>query len=134
MAHYAFLDDNNIVTDVITGIDETELIEGIDPETWYGNFRGQVCKRTSYSGKIRKRYAGIGFSYDPELDAFLPLKPSDNWVLNTETLDWEPPSKPFDSWVINEDTLTWQAPVPFPSDGGSYEWSEETKTWVELES
>ncbi len=58
MAHYAFLDDNNVVTEVITGIDETELIEGLDTETWYGNFRGQVCKRTSYNSNIRKNYAG----------------------------------------------------------------------------
>jgi hypothetical protein len=71
MAHYAFLDDNNIVTEVITGIDETELIEGLDTETWYGNFRGQVCKRTSYNGNIRYNYAGIGFTYDPIDDAFI---------------------------------------------------------------
>ena len=55
MAHYAFLDENNVVTEVITGIDETELIEGLDAETWYGNFRGQTCKRTSYNGNIRKQ-------------------------------------------------------------------------------
>jgi hypothetical protein len=72
MAHYAFLDDNNIVTEVIVGIDETETIEGLDPETWYGNFRGQVCKRTSYNGKIRGIYAGVGFTYDPTLDIFIP--------------------------------------------------------------
>lgn len=71
MAHYAFLDENNIVTEVIVGIDETELIEGLDPETWYGNFRGQVCKRTSYNGNIRGTYAGIGYSYDPVLDIFI---------------------------------------------------------------
>jgi hypothetical protein len=70
MAHYAFLDENNIVTEVITGIDETELIEGLDTETWYGNFRGQVCKRTSYNGNIRGRYAGIGMVYDPIKDEF----------------------------------------------------------------
>ena len=64
MAHYAFLDENNIVTQVITGIDETELIEGLDTETWYSNFRGQNCKRTSYNGNIRKQYAGIGYTYD----------------------------------------------------------------------
>jgi hypothetical protein len=74
MAHYAFLDETNIVTEVITGIDETELIEGLDPETWYGNFRGQVCKRTSYNGKIRYNYAGIGFTYDPIRDAFIAPK------------------------------------------------------------
>ena len=71
MAHYAFLDENNIVTEVITGIDETELIEGLDTETWYGNFRGQVCKRTSYNGNIRGKYAGIGDRYDEELDEFI---------------------------------------------------------------
>jgi len=71
MAHYAFLDNNNVVTEVITGIDETELIEGLDPETWYGNFRGQVCKRTSYNGNIRGKYAGIGDTYDPVADEFV---------------------------------------------------------------
>jgi hypothetical protein len=71
MAHYAFLDENNIVTEVITGIDETELIEGLDTETWYGNFRGQVCKRTSYNGKIRGKYAAIGDTYDATNDVFI---------------------------------------------------------------
>ena len=71
MAHYAFLNDNNIVTEVIVGIDETETIEGLNPETWYGNFRGQVCKRTSYNNKIRGVYAGIGFTYDPVADIFI---------------------------------------------------------------
>jgi hypothetical protein len=75
MAHYAFLDNNNIVTEVIVGIDETELIEGLDTETWYSNFRGQVCKRTSYNGKIRKNYAGIGYTYDEALDAFIGPNP-----------------------------------------------------------
>ena len=75
MAHYAFLDDNNVVTEVIVGIDETETIEGLDPETWYGNFRGQVCKRTSYNGKIRFNYAGIGHTYDPIDDAFIAPMP-----------------------------------------------------------
>ena len=71
MAHYAFLNIDNIVTEVIVGIDETELIEGLDPETWYGNFRGQVCKRTSYNGNIRGVYAGIGYTYDPVNDVFV---------------------------------------------------------------
>jgi hypothetical protein len=70
MAHYAFLDENNIVTEVIVGIDETELIEGLDPETWYGNFRGQVCKRTSYNNNIRGTFAGIGMFYDETNDVF----------------------------------------------------------------
>lgn len=75
MAHYAFLDETNIVTEVITGIDETELIEGLDAETWYGNFRGQTCKRTSYNSKIRYNYAGIGYTYDPVDDAFIAPMP-----------------------------------------------------------
>jgi hypothetical protein len=88
MAHYAFLDDNNIVTEVITGIDETELIEGLTPEVWYGNFRGQTCKRTSYNGNIRKNYAGIGYSYDSVRDAFIPIKCHDEATLNEDTCTW----------------------------------------------
>ena len=75
MAYYAFLDANNVVTEVITGKDETELIDGLDPETWYGNFRGQKCIRTSYNGKIRNNYAGIGYSYDANADAFIAPRP-----------------------------------------------------------
>jgi hypothetical protein len=74
MAHYAFL-ENNIVTEVIVGIDETELIEGLEPETWYSNFRGQKCIRTSYNSKIRYNYAGIGYAYDPDADAFIAPRP-----------------------------------------------------------
>jgi hypothetical protein len=75
MAHYAFLNESSIVTEVITGIDETELIEGLDTETWYGNFRGQTCKRTSYSSSIRFNFAGIGYTYDPIDDAFIAPMP-----------------------------------------------------------
>jgi len=75
MAHYAFLDDNSIVTEVIVGIDETELIESLDPETWYGNFRGQKCVRTSYNNKIRYNYAAVGYIYDAEGDAFIAPRP-----------------------------------------------------------
>ena len=110
MAHYAFLDDNNIVTEVITGIDETELIEGLDTETWYGNFRGQVCKRTSYNGKIRKNYAGMGYSYDSALDAFIA-------------------PKPFESWLLVEATCQWTAPMPYPTDGFTYSWNEAELSW-----
>jgi hypothetical protein len=109
MAHYAFLDENNIVTEVITGIDETELIEELDTETWYGNFRGQTCKRTSYNKNIRKNYAGIGYTYDETRDAFIG-------------------PKPFNSWNLNEDTCEWEAPTPKPE--GSYIWNEETLAWV----
>lgn len=75
MASYAFLDESNIVTEVITGIDETELIDGLTPEEWYGNFRGQKCIRTSYNNRIRYNYAGIGFTYDPIDDAFIAPMP-----------------------------------------------------------
>jgi hypothetical protein len=91
MAHYAFLDENNIVTEVIVGIDETELIDGLDPETWYGNFRGQTCKRTSYNRKIRKHYAGIGFTYDAERDAFIAPEPDNAIGFNEETCTWITP-------------------------------------------
>ena len=111
MAHYAFLDADNVVTEVITGINETELIEGLLPETWYGNFRGQVCKRTSYHNNIRKNYAGIGYTYDTVRDAFIA-------------------PKPFASWVLEEATCRWTAPVPMPSEGGPWAWDEDTESWV----
>lgn len=88
MAHYAFLDDNNIVTEVIVGIDETELIEGLDTETWYGNFRGQKCVRTSYNGKIRYNFAGIGYIYDEVRDAFIASEPEGNLGFDEETCRW----------------------------------------------
>jgi hypothetical protein len=91
MAHYAFLNDSNIVTEVITGIDETELIEGLSPEEWYGNFRGQRCVRTSYNGNIRYNYAGIGYTYDPIDDAFIAPMPEcghDELTLNDKK-KWE---------------------------------------------
>jgi hypothetical protein len=112
MAHYAFLDDNNLVTEVITGIDETELIEGKDPESWYGDFRGQICKRTSYNGSIRKNYAGVGFTYNAALDAFVP-------------------PKPFESWLLDEATASWKAPTAMPE--GSFRWDEETLSWLEVD-
>lgn len=111
MAHYAFLDYNKIVTEVIVGIDETELIEGKDPEAWYSEFRGQTCKRTSYNGNIRKNYAGIGFTYDATRDAFIA-------------------PKPFASWVLNEETCRWQAPIPYPEGELIYRWDEEAGDWV----
>jgi hypothetical protein len=113
MAHYAFLDENNIVTEVIVGIDETELIEGLDTETWYSNFKGQTCKRTSYNGNIRYNYAGIGYVYDSTRDAFIA-------------------PKPFNSWTLNEATCRWQAPTPMPTDNKVYTWNELTLSWVEI--
>jgi hypothetical protein len=88
MAHYAFLDENNIVTEVITGIDETELIEGLDTETWYGNFRNQVCKRTSYNSNIRKNYAAVGYVYDVERDAFIAPEPNNSIGFDEDKCQW----------------------------------------------
>ena len=90
MAHYAFLDDSNIVTEVIVGIDETEVIEGLDPETWYENYRGQTCVRTSYNGNIRYNYAGIGYTYDPVDDAFIaPASCEHDELLLNDKKQWE---------------------------------------------
>jgi hypothetical protein len=91
MAHYAFLDENNIVTEVIVGKDENEVLDGLSPEEWYGNYRGQTCIRTSYNSKIRYNYAGIGFTYDPIDDAFIapmPLCGHETLTLNTDKR-WE---------------------------------------------
>jgi hypothetical protein len=117
MAHYAFLDENNIVTEVIVGKDEGE--DGIDWEAHYGAFRGQTCKRTSYNthggqhpnnNPFRKNYAGIGYTYDAGRDAFIPLKP-------------------FNSWLLNEATCLWDPPVPYPNDEQPYVWNEEAQSW-----
>lgn len=110
MAHYAFLDENNVVTEVITGIDETELIEGIDPETWYGNFRNQRCVRTSYNHRIRGHYAGIGDTYNAELDIFVAPQPYPSWTMRP------------DGW--------WQPPKPHPNDDKAYDWNETLQEWV----
>ena len=113
MAHYAFLDENNIVTEVIVGIDETETIEGLEPEIWYGNFRGQICVRTSYNGKIRKQFAGLGYSYDSVADVFICQQPYASWTL--------------------DDQHDWQAPTAVPTDGKDYAWDEASLQWVEVE-
>ena len=130
MAHYAFLDDNNVVTEVIVGKNEGE--EGINWELKYGAFRNQVCKRTSYNTRAgvhydqttnepsadqtkayRKNYAGIGYTYDQARDAFIP-------------------PKPFNSWVLNDTTCLWDPPTPMPEDGKVYVWNEETTSWQEV--
>ena len=114
MAHYAFLDSDNIVTEVIVGIDETELIGGESPEVWYGKFRNQTCVRTSYNASangFRKNYAGIGYTYDEERDAFIP-------------------PTPFASWSLNEATCLWEAPVDYPDEDILYTWDEANQVWV----
>lgn len=91
MAHYAFLDENNIVTEVIVGKDENELIEELSPEVWYSSFRGQRCVRTSYNGNLRKNYAGIGYLYSDKLDAFIAPSPKchDEVYLDEEICQWK---------------------------------------------
>jgi hypothetical protein len=121
MAHYAFLDENNVVTEVIVGKNEGE--EGINWELHYGAFRNQVCKRTSYNTMggvhnsggtpFRKNYAGIGYTYDQIRDAFIP-------------------PKPYNSWVLNETSCLWDPPTPMPQDDKMYTWNEETTSWVEV--
>ena len=128
MAHYAFLDENNIVTEVIVGKNEGD--DEVDWEAHYGAFRGQTCKRTSYnthggvhnngSTPIRKNYAGIGYTYDSERDVFIP-------------------PKPYNSWVLNEDTCLWDAPVAMPEDAGTgeppkrYTWDKDSVNWIEVQ-
>lgn len=111
MAHYAFIDENNVVTEVITGRDEWEVVNGIsDWEEYYGNFRGQRCIRTSYNNNIRKQFASIGYTYDENADVFIAPKPFPSWTLD-ENYDWQPPT-------------------PMPAEGRSV-WDEERRTWVQ---
>jgi hypothetical protein len=112
MAHYAFLDSNNIVTEVITGRNEDEVVDGItDWEAHYGAFRGQVCKRTSYNNNIRGTYAGIGYSYNEAEDIFVAPQPYASWTRNGSF---------------------WEAPTPMPIDDKIYAWNEETLAWDEV--
>lgn len=111
MAHYAFLDENNIVTQVIVGRNEDEVVDGIsDWEAHYAEVMGQRCVRTSYNHNIRKQYAGIGFTYNETDDVFVSPQPFPSWTLD-ENHDWQPPvARPeegFYTW--NEDTQTWDA-------------------------
>jgi hypothetical protein len=113
MAHYAFLDENNIVTEVIVGRNETETVDGItDWETYYGEIRNQQCKRTSYNGNIRKQYAGVGYTYDETADVFIAPQPYPSWVLDAN--------------------YDWEAPIERPADGKLYSWDEANQVWVEL--
>jgi hypothetical protein len=121
MAHYAFLDSNNVVIQVIVGKNEDE--DNVNWEQWYGELHGQTCKRTSYNtfGGIhsnggtpyRKNYAGIGYTYDLNRDAFIP-------------------PKPFASWVLNETTCQWESTIAMPIDSNSYRWDEEQLRWIAL--
>ena len=119
MAHFAKLDENNIVLEVNV-VDNENLLDfsGIEREElgvaflvqWSGGYTN--WKQTSYNGNIRKNYAGIGYTYDATRDAFIP-------------------PKPFASWVLNEQTCTWTPPEPYPTDGKQYKWNEVTLSWIQ---
>ena len=112
MDYYAFLDENNVVTEVIGGKDQGS--ENTDWEQWYGEFRVQVCKRSRTDG-FRKNYAGVGYTYDVTRDAFIP-------------------PQPFPSWTLNEETCIWCAPVAYPKDDQMYQWDEPTTSWVVIDA
>jgi len=112
MAHYAWLDENNIVVNVTVGVDETEVINGLDTETFYTQATGYNIKRTSYNNNIRKQYAGIGFTYDVIHDVFITPQPYASWLL--------------------DNNFDWQAPTPKPE--GKCVWDESTLSWIELEA
>ncbi len=120
MAHYAFINSNNIVTQVIVGRDEDDLAEGVTSwEDYYGERMGQTCLRTSYNTigdehtgggtPFRGNYAGIGFKYDEDNDVFVPPQPYASWTLNASYL--------------------WEAPVAYPEDGDVYVWNENRQEW-----
>jgi hypothetical protein len=120
MAHYALLDQNNITVSVITGRDDDSQA---DWEAFYSSETGYACKRTSYNTfggvhrlggtPFRKNYAGVGYKYDAQRDAFIP-------------------HKPYNSWVLNEQTCHWDAPVSYPNDGNRYRWDEDSMSWVSV--
>ena len=93
MAHYAYLDDNNIVVAVTVGKDETELIDGLDTETYYALGTPYTVKRTSYNGNIRKNYAGIGYTYDQQRDAFIAPEPENAIGFDEDTCQWLVPEQ-----------------------------------------
>lgn len=109
ISHFAELDENNVVLRVLVG-DNNMPNEGYD---WFVENLGGTWIQTSYSGSIRKNFAGIGYTYDEERDAFIP-------------------PKPFESWTLNETTCRWQAPTPYPQDGRVYTWDEDSLLWIEV--
>ena len=118
MAHFAQLDENNIVTQVIV-VSNEDIKDSIGNENeevgiaFCKNLLGRdtIWKQTSYNNSIRKNYAGIGFTYDATRDAFIA-------------------PKPFNSWILNESTCIWESPVLYPNDGNMYSWDEETTSWL----
>lgn len=112
MAHFAEIDENNVVLRVL--VTDNNDPNGDEGYQWLIDNLGGTWVKTSYNGNIRKNYAGIGYTYDEALDAFVP-------------------PKPFDSWTLNEDTALWEAPVAYPVDGEAYSWDESTLSWTAFE-
>ncbi len=116
MAHFAQLDENNVVTQVIV-VDNSDILDDDGNESeavgiqFCADLLGGTWKQTSYNRKIRKNYAGVGYTYDSTRDAYIP-------------------PKPWDSWTLNNDTCLWEAPQAYPDDGKFYIWVEETTSWV----
>jgi hypothetical protein len=107
MAHYAYIDENNLVVAVIVGKDESELIDGLDTEIYYAQGTDYIVKRTSYNNRIRKQYAGVGYSYDLVNDVFIAPQPFSSWTLD-DNFDWQPPtSRPEGKYTWDENTLSW---------------------------
>lgn len=118
MAHFAQLNEENLVTQVIVVANQdTADQDGVENEAigieFCNNLLGGRWVQTSYNANIRKNYAGIGYKYDATLDAFIP-------------------PQPFESWTLNEETAQWEAPTPYPDDGKRYSWDEATTAWVEI--
>ncbi len=118
MAHFAELDNINIVKRVVVVNNEVLLKDGVEDEQQgidflVSTFGGGWWKQTSYNGNFRKNYAGEGMYYDKSLDAFIPPKPTQ-----------------FPSWIFDENTCRWQPPISKPNDGNPYKWDEDTTSWV----
>jgi hypothetical protein len=119
MAHFAQLDENNVVTQVIVVANsDTADASGVEKEhigaAFCERLLGGTWKQTSYNGNKRKNYAGIGYTYREDIDAFVP-------------------PQPYASWTLNETTAQWEAPVSMPDDGGMYTWDEDNQAWVEVQ-
>jgi hypothetical protein len=127
MAHYAFLDSNSLVTEIIVGKNEDEMIEGLTPAQWYENYRGQKCVQTSYNTR-----GGVHYGSDGQPDGGAQL--GFNYAGIGYTWDgtgFHAP-QPFPSWTLNPDSYLWEAPTPMPTDGKLYTWDEATKSWIEV--
>ena len=157
MAHFAKIDENNIVLEVVVVNNEVLLENGVEVEQngidFLNNLLGTAnWIQTSYNGSLRKQFGGIGYVYDEVNDVFIESQPFPSWTLDSD-FEWQPPTpmpingkpyewneatqtwdlierlQPFDSWTWNEEAWEWQPPTPYPDDGQPYQWNEETTSW-----